>query len=44
MKTFIIVVETAFIAFMVGGIVGMEIGEKKAIDELKGASEEKTPA
>ena len=43
MKTFIIVVETAFIAFMAGGIVGMQLGEQRA-QQTKESSEEATPA
>ena len=43
MKTFIIVVETAFIAFMAGGIIGMQLGEQRA-QQTEESSEEATPA
>lgn len=43
MKTFIIVVETAFIAFFVGGIIGME-GAKLQARLAEESSEEATPA
>ena len=43
MKTFIIVVETAFIAFMAGGIIGMELGEQRA-RQTEESSEGATPA
>lgn len=43
MKTFIIVMETAFIAFMAGAVVGMKLAEEsdRPNDEC---SEEETPA
>lgn len=44
MKTFIIVMETAFIAFMAGGIIGMQLGEDKIKREMTENSKEETPA
>lgn len=43
MKTFIIVVETAFIAFVFGGCVGMEL-QKQRDQQAEESSEEATPA